>query len=50
MSHSYDGKTFIPTSQIREVIECQFLANSGNDWCDIQVRGVVVMLLDDLNP
>ena len=32
------------------VIERQFLATSGNDWCDIQVGGVVVRLLDDPIP
>jgi hypothetical protein len=50
MSHSWDGKTFIRTSQIREVIEHQFTATSENDWCDIPVGGVVVWLLDDLIP
>ena len=50
MSHSWDGKTFIRTSQIREVIEHQFTATSENDWCDIPVGGVVVWLLNDLIP
>ena len=46
MSHSWDGKTFIRTSQFREVIELQFSATSGNDWCDMQMEGVVVRLPD----
>jgi hypothetical protein len=45
MSHSWDGKTFIRTSQIREVIEHQFTATSENDWCDIPVGGVVVSVI-----
>ena len=32
------------------VIERQFSANLGNDWCDIHVGGVVVRLLDDPIP